>query len=341
MSELVLGVDFGNGYAKIVGNGLQIVIPTGLGESIYADELGELSKELDVFEVESVKNENQKYYIGEDVGEVGKYISTNIGEGRYKNKNYKNFVESVLALALYKSDIENLEEEKHKLKVVTGVPSREKGTILEEELKQAVEGNHIVKINGEEITFTVEVLKILAQPLGTIFSYLLENDGNNSYIELKNEYVGVIDIGTGTTDIDGIEELKVVEGDRDTFDIGSYHIYQKIADAINCKNPYAKATFISVEKQFLNEEYKVSKRVYVPMKDIKETVINESIEDLLTKIQTRWQGFQKFDRIFLTGGTSNIVVKQVCKTIEGITFVENNQIANANGFYNYAKLLLK
>ena len=339
MSEVLLGVDFGNGYTKIAGENLEFVIPTGLGINTFANELGELSDELNVSEVESVKFEGEKYFIGEDVGKVGRYISTNVGEGRYKNKHYRIFAESVLALALLKNNIENLEKEKHGIKIVTGVPSREKGTILEKELRLAVEGNHIVKINGKEITFEVKVLKVLAQPLGTVFSYLLENSGNNPYVELKNEYVGVIDIGTGTTDIDGIKKLKVVEGDRDTFDIGSYNIYREIADEINNRNPYAKATFISVEEQFLSNEYKVSKRVFVPMEDIKEMVLKENVEKLLTDIQTRWQGFQKFDRIFLTGGTSNILAKPFNENIEGITFVNNNQIANAKGFYNYAKLL--
>lgn len=337
MANLVLGVDSGNKSLKIWGEFGSLVYSSGL---VKVREIEGLlgKKDIDVITIKSMKfDEENKYYIGKDVLKMGDIIVTNIGEGRYKNKYFKIFVEGAIANAI-KLSVEHPSEEKHKVKIVTGLPSREKSAkSIEEELIKALEGNHIVEVDGIEITFDVEVLKVVAQPLGTLFREIL----GNKRTELTEKYVGIIDCGGGTTDIDGIRELTVVDSDRDTFPIGSYEVHQRLADFINKENIYANANASKVEEQFNSNSYRISDRASVDISKVKEEITRGLSEELINKIAVRWQNLTKFDIILLTGGSSSIYGEGTKELIEDIEIVDNSQLANAEGFYLYALFLLE
>lgn len=330
--DLIFGLDLGNGYVKIAGEDLNLVFPSGLVRVKETEKLMN-GKNFDVFKVKTIKDEENEYFLGNDVEKMGDFIATNIGEGRYKDKYFKIIGESAIAYAI-KCSVDNPSKEKHNVYIVAGLPSREKSAKVDEELKKALQGNHIVEIDGVEIAFEVKILKIIAQPLGTLFNYIL-----NGNLELNEKYVGIIDCGTGTTDIDGIKELTVVDSDRDTFSIGSYEVYQRISDYVNKENVYANSTFKKIEEQFEKDVYRISDRALVDIADIKEQTVKNLSEDLINKISIRWQNLTKFDKIFLTGGSSSIFGEEIKKLIEDVVIVPNPQIANAQGFYKYAKFL--
>lgn len=322
--EIILGVDLGNGYIKISTEKGNIIIPSVLGR-LEKDELS-IGNKLDVFKV------GDKFVMGKDVLKLPTIV-TNTGEGRYIDENYKTALEGAIAYTLlhfYGSD------ELYNVKIITGVPSKEKGTVLEEHLKKAIAGIHNVSINNKNITFKAEVLKIHAQPLGTLFYKFLNESNLYPYDE---KYIAIVDCGYGTIDIDCIKQLRTVQADRDTFnDVAVYSIYSKIADYINSINPYALATARSVEMQFDNDIYRISDRASVDIVDIKEKIIDETSTLLLNKLQSRWQNITKFDKIILAGGSSKVYKKYLQAKLGDIEVVDSPQIANAIGFYLFGKL---
>lgn len=346
MGNLVIGLDVGNGFIKATGENFNYVFPSGLVRAREKEKFSfNENRDLNIFKIKSLKNDSEEeYLLGENIGKLGDdIITTNVGEGRYSDKYYKLICEGVIAYII-KNHIPNAEKDKHTVKIVIGLPSREKvAKNLEEELIRAFEGNHIVAVDNLELTFEVKVLKVVAQPLGTLFNCILEKDKNGEFpnTSLTKQYIGIIDTGTGTTDIDGINQLTVVDSDRDTFNIGSYTITQELSDFINKENPYANSTFNKVEEQFNEENYKISERAFVRIKEEKEKVIKEKAEELANKILVRWQNTTKFDKIYLTGGSANIFAKYIRNIIKDVEIVKNPQLANAKGFYKYAILLLE
>lgn len=334
MKSLVFGVDIGNKCPKIRGGFGSIVFQSGLVREKETENLLD-KKDMDVVKIKTY--EGEEYYIGNDIMKMGEFIPTNTGEGRYKNKYFKILAEGSIAYAI-KLSVEDPSKEKFKVKIVTGLPSREKSAKnIEEELINALKGNHIVEVDGVEITFDVEVLKVVAQPLGTLFREIL----GNKRTDLAEKYVGIIDNGGGTTDIDGIKGLTVIDSDRDTFNIGSYEVHQRLADYINKENIYANANASKVEEQFDNDIYKISDRALVDIVQAKIVIIKDLSEELVNKISVRWQNLTKFDIILQTGGSSSIYGEEIKKLVEDIEIGDNPQTANAEGFYLLALFLLE
>lgn len=328
-----MGVDIGNGYIKIATEKGSISIPSVLGRLEGDDELGIAAKH-NIFKIES-KTFKEIYSMGQDILKIcaSSNLMTNTGEGRYTDRGFMIAIEGAIAYALSKHcSNENI----FTIKVVTGVPSKEKNTALEKELIKAIEGLHSVRIDNKEIVYEASVIKVHAQPLGTLF-YKFINASNQYPYDQK--YIGIIDCGYGTIDIDGIKELRTVASDRDTFnDVAAFTIYTKLADYLNSVNPYAQANARSVELQFSNDIYKISDRASVDIREAKESILNEISKLLVNKLQSRWQNFTKFDNIILTGGSAYLFKRQLSEKLGDIEIVDNPQMANTIGFYLFGKL---
>ena len=262
--------------------------------------------------------------------------TTNGKEGRYKQKPYLLLSEFIMAHLVKGSSDTNLFPD---VTVVTGCPTREKGHAVEQDLIKAFEGAHVVSIDGQDKIITVKEVFVMPQPLGTILGLYLDDEGYVADESYEKKYVGVIDIGGGTVDIDGVKGLKRQKDDMDTFGPGVIDTYQRIANFIVEADPYSGATRSKVEQQLAAgaEGYKISERSTIDIKGIKERVFRELSENLVNQVQSRWSTFTRFDEIILTGGGAAIPeIAEAFRTLDkDIKIIENSQFANAKGFYKY------
>jgi plasmid segregation protein ParM len=332
----VFGIDHGNGYLKLVSDDKKIVLPNIIARvsDFLGDEL--LAKKYDVCKYRSEKIDDETYVWGQDILKANKLQTSFTDEGRYDQKVYKLL--SSFALAVLKEG-NGIEE----ILLVTGVPSREKGTEVERELQKAFSGTHIINVDGIDRAVKVMEIKILAQPVGTIMYLFLDDDGG---IQTENqgitdEYCGIVDIGFGTTDLNGVKELDIVHADTETIKSGMSVAYQKLVDYVNKQYPGANASLKTVEKQLLGDNpdcYCVSKRQAIDITEIKEEAFSQLAEDIINGINQRWTNRSKFDRIILTGGGASVLHKHFKSWEKDIELIPSeSQIANAIGFYRYGK----
>jgi plasmid segregation protein ParM len=335
---IVMGIDHGNGYFKGYSNNVQgLVLPSGFltKESMKRDDstgVGDVSYN----EFESSLYEGERYVWGSEVNKVkGKFLSTYTSEDRYSQKYFKLLSQFGLASLI------NEQEGTFDVLLVTGCPSREKGTRRENELIQIFKGKHNVQMNDKHKIINVKECKILPQPLGSILDLYIDEEGNIVREEIGDSYIGIVDIGSGTTDCDGIDSLKAIPDDRHTIPVGVYEIYQRLADYINYENPDAYATPKSVENQFEHDVYQASKRLIIPIKEVKERIVRETAEYIINEIQIRWRNRSKFDMVILTGGGAKLMEPWFKQFVKDISVVEDYQISNARGFLKFGLLLSK
>lgn len=331
---LVLGIDHGNGNVKGRTEGEELLLPSAYARpEDFAKSITGKSN-LDIKNFVSSKYENETYVWGKDVVEASKLMYTYGAENRYAQKEYKLLSEFTLASLMPKesASFDNV-------MVVTGCPSREKGTKLEEDLVNVFKGGHVIEVNEESKMINVKQVLVLPQPLGTVLSMYLDAEGFVADDSYEEDYIGVIDVGTGTTDLDGIKALSRLESDSDTIGTGMQDAYLVISDYVNKQNAAALATPQKVEQQILagNDYYEISKRSKVDIKDIKDKAFRELAEFLKNNINQRWKNRAKFDKLLLTGGGAVPLQSYFQEWEEDIIVVEDSQRANANGFYRYGK----
>lgn len=339
----ILAIDHGNGHVKACSDQKFVLLPSCYSRPAeFGVDTIERKNDLQVFEFKSSHFPGEVYYWGRDVNKAGRIIATYGGEGRYVSKPYRLLSEFSMALLL--PDEERSYEDIH---VITGCPSLNKGTELEAEIQQAFNGRHIVTVNGTTKIFQVNQVTVLPQPLGTIFYLYFNDEGHVVNRQFEDNYVGIIDIGSGTTDLDGIKELKRQWDDTATIQLGMFDAYKKIANYINRVNPNANATPQSVEQQLLHPEidvntYKISNRARpVDITNIRTDVFRELAEDIWNRIQQMWINRTKFDAIYLTGGGAKPLSKYFLEWERDLQILDDSQQVNAIGFYRYGLSLNK
>jgi plasmid segregation protein ParM len=335
---IVMGIDHGNGYFKGYSNDVNgLVLPSGfLTKDSVKREDSTGQGDVKHNEFESSLYEGEQYVWVDEVNKTkGKFLSTYTSEDRYSQKYFRLLSQFGLASLIQE------EEGVFEVLLVTGCPSREKGTKREDELAHVFKGRHNVLMNDNQKIINVKECKILPQPLGSILDLYIDEKGNINRGEIGTSYIGIVDIGSGTTDCDGIDSLKAIPEDRHTIPVGVHEIYQRLADYINSENPDAYATPKSVEIQFDSNVYNASKRLAIPIKEAKEKIVRETAEYIINELQIRWKSRSKFDMVILTGGGVKLMEPWFKQFIKDITVIEDSQISNARGFLKFGLLLSK
>jgi plasmid segregation protein ParM len=333
---IVMGIDHGNGYFKGYSDDVKgLVFPSGLltKDSALREDSAGLGGET-IHEYESSLYTGERYVWGPAIDRAkGRYLSTYTNEDRYTQKHYKILSQFGMASLIRSA------EGAYDVFLVTGCPPREKGTRREQEIVDLFKGTHIVQINDTDKIINVKECKVLPQPLGSILDLYIDEKGTIVRDEIGTSYIGIVDIGSGTTDFDGIDSLRAIPEDRLTIPIGVHEIYQRLADYINAQSPDANATAKNVELQFHSDAFQVSKRLVIPIKEMKEKIVRETAEYLINELQIRWRHRSKFDMVILTGGGVKILEPWFRAFIKDIHIVEDYQLSNARGFYKLGLLL--
>lgn len=337
-----IGLDHGNGYVKAMSDEVnELILPSQIArEEDFRGEAYGKEKNIKNYQTVFDEGDNQTYAWGKDVIKARQPIKTYATEERYSKLPYKLLTKFSLSELI--GDQSNLT----KATVVTGVPSYEKGTQLEKDLENLLLGEHIVSVEGKNRSVEVERVKILAQPLGTVMFYYLDEDGyerDDKFVD-EDYYCGVLDIGSGTVDLDGLKELQIQHDDRSTIRKGMFDAYHEIASFIKEKDPRADVNKEKVEiwiRKKLNKGenpyiYNPTRKIEVDFTEAANAAFKKLSEDIMFEVDQIWNR-SHFNEIFLTGGGADLLGKYFTEWDRDIIIVEDHQMANAKGFYRFAK----
>lgn len=332
-TPIIVGLDHGNGWVKVKTTTNEIVLPSYIAAKEDISE-GLTAKKLDLKVYESSTEKGNEYVWGNDVLKANKIKSTYGSQDRYKQPYYKLLNQFALVEGLLNGEETIFEN----VWVITGVPSEEKGTSAEADLKATLEGTHLVKVEGVDKIVKVTKVVVLPQPIGTIMSKYLDTKGFVAEDEYESNSVGIIDVGTGTTDLDKVKELRR-NGEAKSIPMGMFDIYKNVAKYIKHQNPSVDVKAQDVEKIFSKDGYEINKNNIVDIKEAKQKAITAVAEDIKNEITQEWKNWAQFDEIVITGGGANVLGEKLKELIKDATIVENSQKTNADGFYKYGEFL--
>ncbi len=328
-----IGVDVGFGFTKATAGGEHIIFKSIIGE--YADIQFHLGLEQDSWEDNlQVRLEDNMYFLGELAEKQSSVRQYTLDQ----NKLIGEFVK-ILAL----SAIGLLVDERENISVVTGLPVgyyRRDARKVQEILR----GIHRIEYLGEggkgrEKQITISRIKIIPQPMGSVFNLLLDEEGSPTNKKIASQKIGVVDIGFRTTDFVLLDHLRYIERGSSTTDNGMSKCFTLIANKLRQK------TGISVELHRLyNAIFSGSIRIRgkeYNITNLKNKVFSHFASQIANDINRIWENDWDIDLIILTGGGAKELFEYIRPLVEGnLLLVEGRsdpRLNNVLGYLKYAR----
>ena len=329
----IVGIDVGFGFTKAYNGKNSIIFKSLIGDAIdiqYRSFLGGDSSTSNIH----ITLEDKSYFLGS-------YAELQSSIHEYTLDQEKLLADFVKILAVTAAGI--CSDSSAPINVVSGLPVRylKKSS---KKLKEMIKGVHEITFHnkdGHDITKRINIDKIhvIPQPIGSIFNLLFDDQGKIKNREIKEQKLGVVDIGFRTTDFSIFDHLQYIERGSSTIDIGISRCFPVIADKLRQENNinielFRMFKFIESEMiKFRGREYNIS--------NLKKRVYSHAASAIASDLNRMWENDWDIDSIILSGGGSVDLSKYLSPSINGnvIPIGENidARFNNVQGYYKYGK----
>ncbi len=215
--------------------------------------------------------------------------------------------------------------------VVLGLPVSYARKEERKELEEAIRGEHIFRIGENEKRIRVSDAKVIAQGMGVLLDYFIED---TRVIEgRKGETVIVFDIGFYTTDVFLYRDGGIEEGRSRSIEVGVSHLFEEVLRWLTIEKNYPSVSLKEVEK-FFKRGYVRIKGEEIPLS--REIFIRRWSEKLLDLLRFYERELYTYDTLILAGGGANFLTGEFFG--RKVIIPEKPEFANARGYYKYAKL---
>ena len=331
----VAGIDVGFGFTKATNGREPLLFKSVLGEA--ADIQFRLPiKKSGASPCMHVQMDDQDYFVGD------------FAEQHSNTRQFTLDQEELLtefSKILTMTAMGNLFNGYAIVNIVTGLPVnfyRE----YNQRLAKMLTGNHeftFQKSDGTSDTKRIKInkLKVIPQPLGSIFNLLMNDYGKITDRELANQKIGVIDIGFRTTDFCMFQGLQYVQRGSSTSDTGiaeSFGVITKKLREESNVNIELYRLYNAIESGVIKirgREYNISK--------LRDSVFKHSASLIAADVARLWADDWDMDLIIISGGGATVLAKFLQPLIDGnVMPVETKtdpRFNNVQGYLKYARYL--
>lgn len=335
-------LDIGNKQVKMISGKLIKRYPSYF---IDAEEqnralFGKFDKN-NIHEYVSSKDSEFTYIWGTELNTNTKQIVDTIAfEARYDSNYFKVLVDLTLG-ELARHHISDMKDGILELDLISGIPTNDfiqNDTLTK--FGEVLKGDHLVSIDGESYYIRVNGVYVLPQNMGTFFDLILDDNGEMIDSPFINQSVSVADLGGGTILLDHINNMTLETDLQKQLEEGSYTLFNAILRDFIVKGYRVNAYEI---EQFLRKYNDSEKYMWSP-NGVKEIDVTDIVmkqrkrytRKVVNKIISTYKAFDRTHTIIVTGGSSNLLIKdEFEKEIPNCLFVENAELANIRGFYKY------
>jgi plasmid segregation protein ParM len=315
LQSIIAGVDVGFGRLKALSLEHRLEYPSVVGpwrELRYRSELNSSS----FLEHMAVEYAGQKLFIGEEAYRQSK-ARVNMSPERFCSSEGMALLLSALAVLAHSRNAA--------FNLVTGLPVNAFAS-QKDRYNQTLAGRHYIKLlcpdgNCEERYLTIADVKVVPQPMGTVFSYVLDASGKLTDRELASARLAVLDIGANTVDLCRVDSLQFVDRESTSFsDIGVFECYKQISlEILNSFGIEIPAE--EIEPHIMNSAIKVGGRLQ-SIDGIKDRVFYDAAERIVSRALNVWRSTWQLDKIFVTGGGAVLFGEQVARVLNSPGQVE-------------------
>jgi plasmid segregation protein ParM len=226
------------------------------------------------------------------------------------------------------------------LRIVTGLPISFFRK-YKDPLTQLLQQKHAVTLfrpNGEkeERTLTVDKVRVIPQPFGSLFNLMLNEAGKPASQRFIAEKIGLIDIGFRTADYTISEKTRYSERGSQSTDSGISVAFTAIANALQERSGVAIELF-RLYDAVARGTIKIKGKRYDITAPVK-TAFNALANRVATEANRLWSDDWDLDAIVVSGGGGAVLAPYLQPLLEGeVIPVPPDQDARLNNVQGYLK----
>ena len=329
--QKIVGVDIGYGFTKIKSDSQQFKFPAIVGQGEDLDFQSAILSDDELLNNLNVVIDNEKYFVGQMALRESAFKEFTTNKDRSENKEMEILTKTALSLLVKDNNTE--------FKVVTGLPV-EDYTNQKESVIKTIKGELKVKfiLNNKQFTKKAKVSEciVIPQPMGTFYNILIDfKDGQVKYNEdFKEARIGIIDPGHLTTDFILIDQMKYVNRQSTSINVGLGESLELIRKEFMSK--YNRDIKDYEMLSHIENGYIKNKGERVSLDKYEEKFYQGLANEITSKAKRIWD-VNGIDYIYVTGGAAQSLVDLI-----DLNLTKSNclgQLSNVEGFYKAGQVI--
>jgi hypothetical protein len=351
-SNVGLDPGFGGFKAACVGPGsTQVVtVPSvvGVGETdMGLLSLGALGRRRRSRQPDQVTFDKITYLVGEGVARYARPVERmdflRLRDGPELRALFYDVVSRLLGEREHQgNDTARSLQDRLTINVLVGLPvevmaDREQARATLRALRSWMVTRHKYTVNGHEVTFDVESVKVMAQPAGTFFAWGLDNQGK--WVRGRSALrasVAICDIGSHTLDLFTVEGGEVVARFTGGDTVGMRRAAELIINAVR--------TGHGVDLSLHEADALVRQRHprlhtaggVVKLRAQVDQALDTTAAAVVTFVERQWGNGRQFAHLLFTGGGAEALKATLLRQYPHGVVLPNAVTANALGLARYA-----
>lgn len=339
-----VGIDLGYRYTKIKGmwrddtgtnKGTIAVIPSITGEPRNLKYQTDMDKLNELDYIRAIVGQKE-YFVGSLADRQSDVVYFSMDERKLYEESSAVLLKTAIALLLLHSEGDK------DIRLVTGLPVTYYAD-YKNRFAEVLDGEHKVLLNlaGSKYKRVFNIdghgIRVIPQPLGTLFMKILDTDGKLKDKALANKRVGVIDIGFKTTDLVVCDKLEYIDKLSRSTTTAMHTAYQIISDQIREQFGVDKPVF-QLDEIVRSGFIKIEGKTY-SLQEITDYAFRSVAEKLIAEIKSLWPNRWELETIILTGGGAEALGSLLAGRLETSVVQEGAQMANVQGYTRLASRL--
>jgi plasmid segregation protein ParM len=315
----IVSNDIGNGFVKSKSSSATAVFP-----SVIATEQGALSfdgfNSGDDFVIEF---ESNRYAVGETAWKLGRMRTTAMDRSRVESDFYRILFAASLVAVVRKSG---------PLSVIISLPITWYSSRAI--MKKRLAGEYVVYFNGKRFVYEIAEtdMRIVPEGFGTLAGLILDKDAPLEVKPLMRGRVGVVDIGTKTTDFILFDELELIPAKSGGIDSALSDVWRSVREEIG--KIYGRTLELHEVDRAITSGHFMQKGKQENIAALRDRALHALASAVAGEIVSLWSGGNEVDAIVLTGGGAPLIRPYLQFGHEYL--VDHGHMANCRGAYLFA-----
>ncbi|MBD3373738.1 hypothetical protein GF406_01775 [candidate division KSB1 bacterium] len=321
MEKRIIGLDIGYGFTKITDGENTAIFPSVAGDVVQADFDNDL---VTAGAGHVIETGRRRFFYGEHAQKHSRNPLALFARERTEQAD--------VLLVLFYAALAELGHQ-GKMALCTGLPVDWFGD--RDNLERALIGEHRFTVDGEPWHVKVCQIAIVPQPFGAFFDQALDDAGNVLNAAFVRGKVGILDVGTFTTDLalsDGLEYIAKGSGSRT---VAMSTVWRQVRDGI--KERYG----IEYDLHQIDHIVRNGRAVTVQghdhdVGDLVAAAVENLADQVIALARDRWGRALDFKRLIVTGGGAYYLANQVQAVYPHAVATHTPDLGNLRGFRKYA-----